>query len=158
LTHVVKLSCSALSRRHRSDQRGVIKCDQAVALQDSRHRLWQVADVFENLDALNAWLERRCKELWSELRHPQRREFTIRELWEHERGTFMAAPSAFDGFVEHTKRLSPTCLVHFDRNRYSVPATFANRPISLRVYADRVVIATVVTALTPCRDVRQLTI
>jgi hypothetical protein len=33
-------------------------------------------------------------------------------------------------------------LVHFDRNRYSVPATFANRPISLRVYADRLVMAT----------------
>lgn len=111
-------------------------------VQDSRHRLWQVAPVFENLDALNAWLERRCIELWSELRHPQRREFTIRELWEQERGTLMAAPSAFDGFVEHTKRVSPTCLVHFDRNRYSVPATFANRPISLRVYADRLVMAT----------------
>ena len=26
-------------------------------VQDSRHRLWQVAPVFENLDALNAWLE-----------------------------------------------------------------------------------------------------
>ena len=111
-------------------------------VQDSRHRLWQVAPVFENLDDLNAWLERRCIELWSELRHPQQREFTIRELWEQERCTLMAAPSAFDGFVEHTKRVSPTCLVHFDRNRYSVPASFANRPISLRVYADRLVMAT----------------
>ncbi len=33
----------------------------------------------------------------------------------------------FDGFVEHTKRVSPTCLVHFESNRYSVPASFANR-------------------------------
>ena len=32
----------------------------------------------------------------------------------------------FDGFVEFGKRVSPTCLVHFDRNRYSVPASFAN--------------------------------
>jgi len=47
----------------------------------------------------------------------------------------------FDGFVEHTKRVSPTCLVHFERNRYSVPASFANRPVSLRVYPDRIVIA-----------------
>lgn len=111
-------------------------------VQDSRHRLWQVAPVFEHLEALNAWLERRCVELWSELQHPQERDLKIRELWEQERPTLMAAPSAFDGFVEHTKRVSPTCLVHFDRNRYSVPATFANRPISLRVYADRLVMAT----------------
>ena len=47
----------------------------------------------------------------------------------------------FDGFVEYTKRVSPTCLVHLERNRYSVPASFANRPVSLRVYPDRVVVA-----------------
>jgi len=34
-----------------------------------------------------------------------------------------------------------TCLVHLERNRYSVPASFANRPVSLRVYPDRVVVA-----------------
>ncbi len=47
----------------------------------------------------------------------------------------------FDGFVEHSKRVSPTCLVHFERNRYSVPASFANRPVSMRVYPGRIVIA-----------------
>lgn len=47
---------------------------------------------------------------------------------------------AFDGFVEHTKRVSPTCLVHFESNRYSVPASFANRPVSLRIYPDRLVV------------------
>ncbi len=47
----------------------------------------------------------------------------------------------FDGFVEHTKRVSPTCLVHLERNRYSVPASFANRPVSLRVYPERIVVA-----------------
>ena len=53
----------------------------------------------------------------------------------------MALPRPFDGFVEHTKRVSPTCLVHFERNRYSVPAPYANRPVSVRVYADRLVVA-----------------
>ncbi|WP_408744436.1 Mu transposase domain-containing protein, partial [Acetobacter pasteurianus] len=43
----------------------------------------------------------------------------------------------FDGFVEQTKRVSPTCLIQFDGNRYSVPASFANRPVSLRVYPDK---------------------
>src|SRR6185503_408584 len=31
--------------------------------------------------------------------------------------------------------------ISFERNRYSVPASFANRPVSLRVYADRLVVA-----------------
>lgn len=46
----------------------------------------------------------------------------------------------FDGFVEHSKRVSSTCLVTFERSRYSVPSSFANRVVSLRVYADKLVI------------------
>jgi hypothetical protein len=30
--------------------------------------------------------------------------------------------------------------IHLERNRYSVPASFANRPISLRVYPERIVV------------------
>src|SRR5580692_388861 len=41
----------------------------------------------------------------------------------------MPLPRPFDGFVEHAKRVSPTCLIHLERNRYSVPASFANRPV-----------------------------
>ena len=36
--------------------------------------------------------------------------------------------------------MSPTCLVTFERNRYSVPASFANRRVSLHVYPDRLVV------------------
>jgi hypothetical protein len=36
--------------------------------------------------------------------------------------------------------VSPTCLVHFDRNRYSVPASFANHAVSVRVYPERLVV------------------
>jgi transposase len=111
-------------------------------VQDSRHRLWHNAPNFASLVDLNDWLERRCVELWSELTHPEDKEHRIVELWSEERPELMPTPSPFDGFVEHTKRVSPTCLIHFERNRYSVPATFANRPISLRVYAHRLVMAT----------------
>jgi len=52
----------------------------------------------------------------------------------------MSVPAPFDGFVEYSKRVSSTCLIAFETNRYSVPATFANHPVSLHVYADRLVI------------------
>jgi hypothetical protein len=51
------------------------------------------------------------------------------------------SPPAFDGFVEQSKRVPSTCLISFKRNRYSIPASFANRPVSLRVYPDRLVVA-----------------
>lgn len=52
----------------------------------------------------------------------------------------MPLPTAFDGVVEQSKRVSPTCLITFDRNRYSVPASFANRPVSLHIYPERLVV------------------
>ena len=31
-------------------------------------------------------------------------------------------------------------LISFERNRYSVPASFSNRPVSLQIYLDRLVV------------------
>ena len=82
--------------------------------------------AFATLAELNDWLEQRCQALWREIPHGSQPGIDIRCMGE--RG---AEPDAlarpFDGFVECSKRVSPTCLVHFDRNRYSVPASFANR-------------------------------
>jgi transposase len=109
-------------------------------VQDARPRLWHEVPKCADLDALNDWLEQRCVALWSELRHPEQSDRTIAEVWAKEQAQLMKMPPPFDGFVEDHKRVSPTCLVAFDRNRYSVPAAFANRPVSLRAYADRVVV------------------
>jgi transposase len=109
-------------------------------VQDTRHRLWQPTPRFPSLDALNDWLEARCKEYWAQMPHGKM-QGTIADLWAEEVQALMPASRPFDGFIEYTKRVTPTCLVHLERNRYSVPASFANRPVSLRVYPDRVVVA-----------------
>jgi transposase len=110
-------------------------------VQDARRRLWQHVPTFASLEALNVWLEQRCVALWGEMTHPQQPECTVAQVWQAEKVHLMPLPRPFDGFVEHAKRVSPTCLVHVERNRYSVPASFANRPVSVRLYAERVVIA-----------------
>lgn len=46
----------------------------------------------------------------------------------------------FDGFRETTVGASKTCLVRFDRNRYSVAARAAGRAVQVRAYAERVVV------------------
>ena len=109
-------------------------------VQDSRHRLWQPMPNFPDLAALNAWLEQRCQELWREIPHGAL-PGSVADVWAEEKAALMPLPPAFDGFVEHSKRVSPTCLINFERNRYSVPASFANRPVSLRVYPERIVVA-----------------
>ena len=109
-------------------------------VQDSRRRVWNaVPQHFKCLDELNTWLEQRCKRLWQELRHPEQRRRTIAEVLQDELPTLMPVPVPFDGFIEQTKRVTPTCLVHVERNRYSVPASFAGRTVSVRLYPGRVV-------------------
>jgi transposase len=107
-------------------------------VQDARHRLWQPMPSLPDLAALNAWLERRCLELWHEIPHGAL-PGSIADALAEERAALMQMPPAFDGFVELSKRVSPTCLISFERTRYSVPASFANRPVSLRIYPERIV-------------------
>ena len=104
-----------------------------------RRRLWQQLPAFPDIHALNAWLEEQCIAQWGEIQHGNL-PGTVADVHAAEVGALMPLGRTFDGFVEHTKRVSPTCLISFDNNRYSVPAAFANRPISLRVYAHRLVI------------------
>ncbi len=109
-------------------------------VQDARHRIWQPTPSFPSLAALNDWLEARCRELWAQTAHGSH-PGSVADAWAEEARRLMPLSRPFDGFVEYPKRVSPTCLIHFDRNRYSVPASFANRPVSVRVYPERVVVA-----------------
>lgn len=108
-------------------------------VRDARSRMWQIMPTFPDLDALNRWLEDRCKSLWAETMHGSL-SGSIADVWEAEKPSLMPLPTPFDGYVEQSKRVSPTCLITFDRNRYSVPASFANRPVSLHIYPDQLVI------------------
>src|SRR3546814_5572266 len=46
----------------------------------------------------------------------------------------------FDGFNESEHAVTGTCLISFDRNRYSVLSTVARRTVQVRAYADRIVV------------------
>lgn len=108
-------------------------------VQDARRRLWQPLPNFPDLDGLNAWLEERCIAQGSQIVHGVVLG-SVADAHAGEVASLMALGRPFDGFVEQTKRVTPTCLVHFERNRYSVPASFANRPVSLRIYPERIVV------------------
>jgi hypothetical protein len=44
----------------------------------------------------------------------------------------------FDGFHAVPASVSKTCLVRFDKNRYSVNARAVGRPVEVRAYAEQV--------------------
>jgi len=113
-------------------------------VQDSRRRIWLDAQQrqFSSFTELNAWLGERCRRLWTELRHPQHKEFSVADMLEHEQAQMMPMPTPFDGYVEKPARVSSTCLVSVHRNRYSAPCELAGQMVSTRLYPTRVCLAT----------------
>lgn len=109
-------------------------------VQDSRRRIWQEAGHmrFGSFTELNVWLEKRCRALWAELPYPDVAGLTLLDALELEQPHLMAMPSIFDGYVEVLARVSSTCLVTVQRNRYSVPCHLANQKVSLRLYPERI--------------------
>ena len=113
-------------------------------VQDSRRRIWIDAQSrkWSSFEELNAWLGERCRSLWSEIRHPEYRQFSVAEMLDQERSELMPMPAVFDGYVERSAKVSSTCLVAVARNRYSVPCELAGQRVSTRLYPNRVEIAT----------------
>jgi transposase len=92
---------------------------------------------FEDFAALNGWLATRCREL-ARRSHPEQSSLTIADCFTEERPLLMPVKANFDAYVEETRRASQLCLICIDRNRYSVPAKWANTVVSVRLTADRV--------------------
>ena len=94
------------------------------------------ADLVE----LNALLERCCVHLAQTLPHPEQHELTRWQVFEAaERALLVPLATKFEGCAEPEVRVSSTALVHVDRNRYSVDCHYAGKTVSLRVYAERIV-------------------
>jgi transposase len=89
---------------------------------------------------LNDWLLDRCVAYAKANRHPEFKDRTIWQAFEAERANLIAVPGRFDGFHAVTAAVSKTCLVSFDRNKYSVSSQAVGRPVEVQAYADRVVI------------------
>ena len=109
-------------------------------VQDSRRRIWIEAQTrqWHTFEQLNAWLGERCRALWAEIRHPEYKHFSVLEMLEQERVEMMPMPTPFDGYVQSPAKVSSTCLVSVQRNRYSVPCEFAGQRVSTRLYPTRI--------------------
>ena len=92
---------------------------------------------FASIEELNEYLLERAVGWAKSQQHPELRDKTVWEVFEAEREMLIRAPKEFDGYrLEHC-RVSSTCLVHFDRNRYSVPCEAAGKVVQVKAYAGR---------------------
>ena len=93
---------------------------------------------FASFADLNAHLRERAIAYAKVAKHPEMREKSIYAVFEEEREFLIKTALPFDGCIAQEVRVSPQCLVSFDRNRYSVPCAHANKSVQRRVYADRI--------------------
>lgn len=108
-------------------------------MQFLRGRLFTPKLAFDDLEGLNAWLYLRCNELGSRP-HPEQKDQTVDAVFAAEQADLRPLGRPFDGYVEKTVRVRSTCLIQYDSNRYSIPSRFAGCHVSLRAYANRIVL------------------
>lgn len=101
-----------------------------------REWLFTPTPRFQDFAELNAWLALRCEEL-AQRKHPQQVERTIADCFAEEQPLLIPVKAVFDGYVEKTLRVSSTCLIKINHNRYSVPAEWSNHVVSVRITAER---------------------
>ena len=105
-----------------------------------RERFFTPKVRVQSFAELNDWLLDRCVAYAKTNRHPEFKDQTIWQVFEAERENLIAVPGRFDGFHAVTAAVSKTCLVSFDRNKYSVSSQAVGRPVEVQAYADRIVI------------------
>lgn len=95
---------------------------------------------FDSFTDLNSWLAEQCIVKARERPHPEQADKTVWEMFETEKAALIELRGPFDGFRATPASVSKTCLVSFDRNKYSVQAKAVGRPVDVHAYADRIVI------------------
>jgi transposase len=105
-----------------------------------RKRFFAKRRRFTSLEELNEWLVQECRNHAATAKHPERKDQTVAQVFAEEKDKLLALPaSPFDGYHEIVSRVSPQLLISFDRNRYSVDAMAVGKTVSVRAYADRIV-------------------
>ncbi len=100
-----------------------------------RQRLFVPRMKFADLDELNRWLELQWARM-GQRPHPADKSTTIDEVFNLEKPALRPAIRPFDGYYEQLARVHTTCMVHYDRNRYSVPCQYVGQRVSIRAYAE----------------------
>ncbi len=109
-------------------------------VQTIRGRFFQPRLRFASFEELNGWLEAECLR-WAAMHpHPEQKDMTVADALEAERPALQPMLAPFDGFHETSHAVTGTCLISFDRNRYSVAARAVRGAVQVRAYATRIVV------------------
>ena len=105
-----------------------------------RRRFFVPRPKVQDFCELNEYLRERCLQWAKSHPHPVFKSQSVWQVFEAEKSHLIPLSPHFDGYAERPARVSPSSLVSFDRNRYSVDCHHVGRTVQLRAYAERIVI------------------
>ncbi len=105
-----------------------------------RERFFKPRLRFATYAEMNAWLLEQCVAYAKGHPHPERRDSAVWEVFEAERPSLVPYAGPFDSFHAKAASVSKTCLVQFDKNKYSVMSQAVGRPVEVHAYADRIMV------------------
>ena len=94
----------------------------------------------DNLDILNANLEKKCIEWACNHKHPEQKTKTVFEMYEEERPYLTAFHKDFDSYKVINDVVSPYCFVRYETNCYSAECPYVGQAVHIRIYAKYIVI------------------
>ena len=100
-----------------------------------RERFFKPRRRFPNVAEMNAWLLEQCVAYARTHPHPECRDRLVWEMLEAERPHLVRYVGPFGAFHSNTASVSKTCLVPFDRNKYSVMSQAVARPVEVHAGA-----------------------
>jgi transposase len=120
-------------RVRRANEKGVVE----GVVKFARLNYFVPVPEVQDFDALNAYLEQRCREdLGRKLRG---KGATKEELLKEDQAAFLSLPAApFDACRKVSTAADKLSLVRFDCNDYSVPVRYAHHTVVVKGYVDRV--------------------
>jgi len=107
----------------------------------NRQRVFTPRLRFGCLEELNAHLAEAMLREARNTRHPDYSDKSVWQVFEEEKPYLRVQMEAFDGYISDERRANTQCLVQYDRNYYSLPCAYAGRPVTVRAYAERIVLS-----------------
>jgi len=107
----------------------------------NRRRVFIPRLKFSNMSELNAHLREQMLMEARESAHPEFKGKSVWDMYEDEKPYLRKQAEPFSGYTTDERRADSQCIVRFDGNYYSVPCEYASKHITLRIFADRVVLA-----------------
>lgn len=94
----------------------------------------------KSLDELNHQLEQDCLAWAKKSKHPERKDVTVWEVYQQEKPALLPLQDVFNGYKLIPTTVSPTSLIHYDTNAYSVDCQYVRKAVEVRAYAKRVLV------------------